>query len=81
MQGCYSASKEETIAILNKLLRVRTLVVENADAVLNAVRNYARSNADFADCLIERSGHRASCSRTVTFDHKAAKTAGMHLLA
>ncbi len=52
MQGRYSATKEETIAVLDKLLRICTLLIENADIVLNAVRIYARSDADFADCLI-----------------------------
>ena len=81
MQGCYAATKAETVAVLERLLRVRTLCVENADIVLSALRNYSKSNADFADCLIERSAHRANCVRTITFDGKAAKTAGMHLLA
>ena len=80
IQGCYSATKAETVAILEKLLRVQTLCVENADVVFNSVRSYARSNADFADCLIECSGHHANCTRTMTFDQNAAKTAGMHLL-
>jgi predicted nucleic-acid-binding protein len=80
IQGCYSATKAETVAILEKLLRVQTLCVENADVVFKAVRSYAGSNADFADCLIERSAHHANCTRTMTFDQKAAKTAGMHLL-
>ena len=38
MQGCYAATKAETIAVLDKLLRVRTLCVENADIVMSAVR-------------------------------------------
>jgi len=81
MQGCYAATKAETIEVLEKLLRVRTLCVENADTVMSALRKYSQPNADFADCLIERSAHRANCLRTMTFDEKAAKTAGMHLLA
>ncbi len=78
MQGCYAATKAETVAVLDKLLRVRTLCVENADIVSSALSRYSQSNADFADCLIERSAHRANCVRTMTFDEKAAKTAGMH---
>lgn len=80
MQGCYAATKAETAAVLDRLLRVRTLCVENAEVVLRALRLYTQSNADFADCLIERSAHHANCARTMTFDQKAAKTAGMHLL-
>ena len=81
MQGCYAATKAETVAVLDRLLRVRTVCVENADVVLKALRCYSQSNADFADCLIERSAHSANCTCTMTFDEKTAKTAGMHLLA
>jgi len=80
MQGCYKASKDETIAVLDRLLRVNALHVENAAVVTKAIRLYANSNADFADCLIERSGSHAACSHTVTFDGKAAKMAGMQLV-
>lgn len=80
IQGCYGASKEETIAILDKLLRLKTLRVENMEVVSRALRAYSASNADFADCLIERSGSHARCTRTMTFDAKAVKTAGMHLV-
>jgi predicted nucleic-acid-binding protein len=80
MQDCYSATKEATIIILDALLRVKTLRIQNAEVVMKAARSYAHSTADFADCLIERSGHYAGCSQTVTFDVKAAKTAGMQLI-
>jgi predicted nucleic-acid-binding protein len=80
MQGCYQATKDEVVAILEKLLRVRTFKVENAEIVLRALHVYARSNADFADCLIERSADAANCMHTMTFDSKAAKNAGMRLI-
>lgn len=80
MQGCYQASKDETVSILEKLLRVGSFKVENAEIVLRALHVYAHSNADFADCLIERSAAYASCRQTMTFDSKAAKSAGMQLI-
>jgi predicted nucleic-acid-binding protein len=80
IQGCYDATKDDTIAVLERLLRVKTLYVENAEVVLQAVRLYANANADFADCLIERSGNHALCAHTMTFDSKAAQTAGMQLI-
>jgi predicted nucleic-acid-binding protein len=45
-----------------------------------ALRAFASSNADFADCLIERSCDNAKCTYMATFDAKAAKTAGMRLI-
>lgn len=80
IQGAYQASKDETIAVLEKLLRVKTFVVENAEVVFKAMHSYSNSNADFADCLIEQSAHKAGCTETVTFDSNAAKTAGISLI-
>ncbi|MET0963242.1 MAG: type II toxin-antitoxin system VapC family toxin [Noviherbaspirillum sp.] len=80
IQGCYHASEEETFAILDRLLCLKTLRLENAEVMTKALRVYAGSNVDFADCLIERSGNHANCSHTMTFDGKAAKAAGMQLL-
>jgi predicted nucleic-acid-binding protein len=80
IQDCYDASKDETVAIIEKLLRLKTLRLENTEVVTRAVRSYSASSADFADCLIECSGIHAQCSHTATFDRKASKTAGMQLL-
>ena len=81
IQGCYAAAKDDTLALLDKLLRLRTLRLENTEVVARAVRAYAASAADFADCLIECSGSQAQCSHTATFDRNASKTAGMQLIS
>jgi predicted nucleic-acid-binding protein len=80
LQGCYGAAKDDTITVLDTLLRVKTLHIQNAEVLIKAVRTYARSTADFADCLIERFGYCAGCLQTVTFDIQAVKTAGMQLI-
>ncbi len=46
-----------------------------------AQRKLGPSNADFADCLIERIASDAGCSATMTFDVGAAKAAGMSLIS
>jgi len=76
----YESSKAEIIVVLEMLLRTRELKLENAETVWQALRKFTDSNAGFADCLIERSAHAAGCDHTVTFDIKAAKTAGMQRL-
>jgi len=81
IQGAYRASKDATITVLEKLLRISVLVVEDAATVARAVRAYAASRADFADCLLERAAHQAGCVEVLTFDAKAAKTAGMTLIS
>lgn len=79
MQGCYQASKEDTVTILQSLLHTREFMIENAEVVTKALHVYTASNADFADCLIERSANHAKCKRTMTFDSNAAKSVGMLL--
>jgi len=80
MQSCYSASKDEIIAILDKLLRTQELLIENAETAIKAIKIFAGSKADFCDCLIERSANKAGCDYTVSFDSDAIKTAGMRLV-
>ena len=80
MQGCYKATKEECAAVLQTLLHTREILLENAEIVVMATHKYLASNADFADCLIERSASYAKCTSTMTFDNNAAKTAGMVLI-
>jgi len=80
LQSCYESAKSEIITVLETLLRTRELTVENSEIVWQALRSYSKANADFADCLIERSANAAGCEYIVTFDNKAAKTAGMRRL-
>jgi len=76
----YGFKKAEIEQLLETLLRSKELVIERAEVVWEALHKFQASRADFADCLIERSGHAAECQYTVTFDRAAASTAGMKLL-
>ncbi|MBF7054652.1 type II toxin-antitoxin system VapC family toxin [Halomonas sp. KAO] len=80
LQSCYQATKEETVNVLETILRTRELVVEQAEIVWQALRRFDGAKADFADCLIERCASAAGCPHIVTFDKQAANTAGMRLL-
>jgi predicted nucleic-acid-binding protein len=80
MQGAYKAKKDDIVTILQMLFQTREIIVENADVAIQALSRFAGSKAGFADCLIERSGHRSGCAYTATFDRDAAATAGMRLL-
>jgi len=66
--------------IVESMIGTKELVVESADTVRRALRVFASSKADFADCLIERSGYVAECEYTATFDVLASKVAGMQLI-
>jgi predicted nucleic-acid-binding protein len=76
----YGWSKSQLIQCLDQMLDSPEFVLEGQTAVAKALHSFARSKADFADCLIERSGYAAGCAETVTFDTEASKFAGMRLL-
>lgn len=78
---CYGVGREPMKDILDSMLATKELIVEGADTVRKALRVFGTSaKADFADCLIERSGQVAGCEYTATFDVSAAKVAGMQLV-
>jgi predicted nucleic-acid-binding protein len=76
----YDLDRNQIVQAFETLLSSRELVVEGADTVWKALRLYARSKADLADCLVERSAAAAGCVRTMTFDRGAAKFCGMALV-
>ena len=81
LSGAYDLGREQLAEAIEGLLRTKEIVVERAETVWKALRVFRAGNADFADCVIERSAAAAGCARTVSFDRAAAKTAGMRLLA
>lgn len=76
----FELEKLQLIEVLQRILRARELLVENAETVWKALRAFAGANADFADCLIGSSAAAVRCKKTLTFDRGAAKGAGMTLL-
>jgi predicted nucleic-acid-binding protein len=80
LRSRYRLHKAELVQLLERLLDSPELAVENQTVVNQALRRFAASKADLADCLIERSGHAGGCRETVTFDVDAARSAGMRLL-
>jgi predicted nucleic-acid-binding protein len=81
LERCYGVEREQMKDIIDSMISTKELVVESADTVRKALRVFASSTkADFADCLIERSGHEAECEYTATFDVSASRVAGMQLI-
>jgi len=58
---------------------LHTTIVAKPETIWKAVRLFEGSKADFADCLIERTGAADECEYTSTFDNHAAST-GMRLI-
>jgi predicted nucleic-acid-binding protein len=79
LESCYGSAKAEIVAVLQRILRTKQLVVQDAETICKAVRLFEASKADFADCLIERIGAAHECEYTSTLDKHAAST-GMRLI-
>ena len=80
LRSQYKLTRVQLIGCIETLLNSPELVLESQAAVNQSLHRFASSKADFADCLIERSGHVAGCRETVTFDRNASQMAGMRLL-
>lgn len=61
--------------LVNNLLNSRELRLQESEVVAMALDAMAASKADFADCLIGLLNQKAGCSRTYTFDRRAASGA------
>jgi len=79
LSASYGLKRPEIVTVFDLLLRTKELIVENAPSVWGAVRQFRDNSADLADCLIERSAAAAGCSKTLTFDRRAARDSGMTL--
>jgi predicted nucleic-acid-binding protein len=80
LSACFDLKRGQISQALDVLLRAKQLVVDQAEHVVRALRAYSVGNADFADCLIERTAAAAGCTQTMTFDVAASKSAGMTLI-
>jgi predicted nucleic-acid-binding protein len=80
LESAYGCERAAAATILERILRAKPFSVEHADVAWQAMRRYATSRADFADCMIERAGHASGCDHTLTFDRVAARDTGMRLL-
>jgi predicted nucleic-acid-binding protein len=78
----YKLPKEQVQAAIQRLLKIKTLVFEDFDAIVIALERSNLAQVDFADALIAEHNRNLGCSHTVTFDRRAAGSiAGMELLA
>jgi predicted nucleic-acid-binding protein len=82
MVAAYAADRQTVAKVVEGLLSAPHVRVQEAESVWLALLDFREpaSKSDFSDALIVRLGSRAGCSRTVTFDRRAAKHAGFKLL-
>jgi len=71
--GAYNYDRSVVASVIRQLLQTDSLLTENARIAWSALRSFEEDSADFADYVIGRGNAEASCSRTYTFDAKAAR--------
>lgn len=68
--------RAEIARIIRRLLNSEEIVLEDADAVSEALSVFSSRNVDFADALIGAVNLARGCKATAKFDRKAAKLDG-----
>lgn len=69
----YRHGEALVVAVIRQILRTAEFTVEDRDVVLAALNEFESGAADFADCLIAHRNHARGCTRTCTFDRRAAR--------
>jgi predicted nucleic-acid-binding protein len=79
LKRLYGASVSELKQTVRDLLDSRQIVIEQREAVTQALARLGDTSGDLANALILEAASAAGCERVVTFDKAAAKL-GMSLL-
>ena len=81
LKKCYKLSKPKTINVIEHILQVSQFSIENAQVIWQALTDYKRGSADFADYVVGRTNIFNNCEETITFDKKTSKSKGFALLS
>lgn len=82
LQRLYAATQDELLNTVEDLLNTAQFSVEQRQAVQAATQQMSRQRVKvgFTDLLIVAVGQTKGCSKTVSFDKVAVRSAGMTLL-
>lgn len=80
LKKCYKLSKPKTINVIENILQISQFSIENAQVIWQALTDYKKGSADFADYVVARTNMFNHCKETITFDKKASKSKGFLLL-
>ena len=73
LTSAYDYEKAAVIPVIRQLLRTAEFAVEDRQTVRAALPEFESGGADFADYLIAHRNHARACTRTYTFDLRAAR--------
>ena len=80
LERCYNVSRQARIEFLHSVLHDPPFQVESPDQVAKALRQFADTKVDFADCVIATNAKAHDCGKTYTFDKRAKAIPGMELI-
>ncbi len=81
LKKCYKLSKPKTINVIQHILQISQFSIENAQIIWQALTDYKKGSADFADYVVGRTNIFNNCDETITFDKKASESNGFSLLS
>ena len=70
LSSVYEHRKDEIVQTLESILLTGHFQLEDKPSVQQALDDYRKSKADFADCLIGRRNRVFGCETTLTFDRQ-----------
>lgn len=70
LRSGYGRTPREIGDVIAALLESPEMVVEDADLVRRALRDYLAGKGGFADALVAHRNRRAGCETTLTFDRR-----------
>lgn len=76
----YKYSKAQVITVLKEILTTMEFSFENHKNLWISALEYEKSTADFSDILIGKLNESNDCSKTHTFDTKAAMLATFNII-
>jgi predicted nucleic-acid-binding protein len=80
LDRAYGLTSREIANAVERLLQVEVLTIEHEQEVFTAMVALKQGRGFFADALIAELGTRAGCTRTLTFDQKAARLPGFEIV-
>jgi predicted nucleic-acid-binding protein len=80
LEVSYEYEKNQIINVIEQILRTRQFAIEDAQSAWQALAAYKKTNVDLSDTLLGFTNKLAGCTKTATFDKKAAKLLEFELL-
>ena len=81
LKKCYKLSKQRVINVVEHILKISQFSIENPQIIWQALSDYKKAPADFADYVVSRTNKFYNCDETITFDQKAGKSKEFELLS